>query len=84
MTLYTGTILKGRFKLSDHPFLVGGFAAIFEAKDMYDSNHEVIVKINTKKSVHCRELETMLAMRAKNLIGFTDLIDYGKVNAEKI
>ena len=79
---YGPTILNGRFKLSEKPLLHDKYASIFDASDMLDSDRGVIVKIISKEKLYHRELNTILAIRSKNLLGLTELVDCGKVNTE--
>jgi len=75
-------ILNERWCLSESPIAKGGVANIFTAQDL-QSDNQVIVKINTSEEIHQRELETMLAIKEKNLPGFSVLIDHGIAEEEQ-
>ena len=47
-----------------------------------ETDNQVIVKMNTLRSVHQSELKTMLAIKQHNLQGFSLLLDHGSAEEE--
>ena len=71
-------LLKGRFDLDPEKRNQGGFARIYEALDKL-SDKQVVIKVNSKERIHDRELQILMLVTQKKLMGFPKLIDDGKL-----